>query len=260
MIRLQVMDMPALPPSAGVPNLAGGVPAKEFITLERGETLVGLAPLNTVLALGTAQGVVKRVSPEYPLNRDDWEIIALKPKDAVVGVAPAGDDDQLVFITRQAQLLRFAGSTVRPQGRTAGGMSGIKLAPGDSVLSFTVVEATDPAAVVVTVATSSGALPGTSPGSVKVTDFAEYPAKGRSTGGVRAHRFLSGEDGLALAWAGHGPAKAASSTGVARALPTEHGRRDGSGIALTQQIDVVGPALSWPAEGEAAEGEAAAPA
>ncbi len=257
MIRLQVMDMPALPPSAGVPNLAGGVPAKEFITLERGETLVGLAPLNTVLALGTAQGVVKRVSPEYPLNRDDWEIIALKPKDAVVGVAPAGDDDQLVFITRQAQLLRFAGSTVRPQGRTAGGMSGIKLAPGDSVLSFTVVEATDPAAVVVTVATSSGALPGTSPGSVKVTDFAEYPAKGRSTGGVRAHRFLSGEDGLALAWAGHGPAKAASSTGVARALPTEHGRRDGSGIALTQQIDVIGPALSWPA---AEDGGPAAPA
>ncbi|TDK24138.1 DNA topoisomerase IV subunit A [Arthrobacter crusticola] len=257
MIRLQVMDMPALPPSAGVPNLAGGVPAKEFITLERGETLVGLAPLNTVLALGTAQGVVKRVTPEYPLNRDDWEIIALKPKDTVVGVAPAGEDDALVFITRQAQLLRFAGSAVRPQGRTAGGMSGIKLAAGDSVLSFSVVAAADPTAVVVTVATSSGALPGTSPGSVKVTDFAEYPAKGRSTGGVRAHRFLSGEDGLALAWAGHGPAKAASSTGVARALPTEHGRRDGSGIALTQQIDVIGPALSWPA---AEDGGPAAPA
>jgi DNA gyrase subunit A len=73
---------------------------------------------------------------------------------------------------------------------------------------------------------------------------------------VRAHRFLSGEDGLALAWAGHGPAKAASSTGVARALPTEHGRRDGSGIALSQQIDVIGPALSWPA---AEDGGSAAP-
>ena len=49
---------------------------------------------------------------------------------------------------------------------------------------------------------SSAALPGTEPGSIKVTPYAEYPAKGRGTGGVRAHRFLKGEDTLVLAWAG----------------------------------------------------------
>ncbi|RAM37623.1 DNA gyrase/topoisomerase IV subunit A [Arthrobacter globiformis] len=247
MLRIQVMDMPVLPPVSGLPNLAGGVPAKDFITLLKGETLVAFAPLDVVLAIGTAQGVVKRVQPDYPLNREDWEVITLKDKDTVVGVAPAAsDDDDLVFLTRQAQLLRFSAAVVRPQGRTAGGMAGIKLAAGDQVVFFGAVAPGDEAAVVVTISGTEGALPGTAPGAAKVTAFDEYPAKGRATAGVRAHRFLKGEDTLLLAWAGHGPAKASSSAGVARSLPQEHGRRDGSGIPLSQAVDVIGPSMAWP--------------
>ncbi|MET3142223.1 UNVERIFIED_ORG: DNA gyrase subunit A [Arthrobacter sp. UYEF10] len=246
MLRLQVMDMPVLPPMSGLPNLAGGVPAKDFITLLKGETLVAFAPLDEVLAIGTAHGVVKRVQPDYPLNREDWESIALKDNDEVVGVAPAGPEEtDLVFLTREAQLLRFSAANVRAQGRTAGGMVGIKLAAGDQVLFFGAVTAADDAAVVVTIAGTNGALPGTAPGAAKVTSFAEYPAKGRATAGVRAHRFLKGEDMLLLAWAGHGPAKASSLGGVARSLPQEHGRRDGSGIPLSQSVDAVGPAMAW---------------
>ena len=137
--------------------MAGGVPAKDFITLLKGESLVAFAPLDEVLAIGTAQGVVKRVQPDYPLNREDWEVIALKDKDTVVGVAPAGPDDvDLVFVTRQAQLLRFAASAVRPQGRTAGGMAGIKLAAGDRVMFFGAAGPADAAAVVVTIAGTDG--------------------------------------------------------------------------------------------------------
>jgi DNA gyrase subunit A len=245
MLRLQVMDMPVLPPMSGLPNLAGGVPAKDFITLLKGEALVAFAPLDEVLAIGTAQGVVKRVQPDYPLNREDWEVIALKDKDVVVGVAPAGSEDtDLVFLTREAQLLRFSAANVRPQGRTAGGMAGIKLGTGDHVIFFGAVAPDDDAAVVVTIAGTDGALPGTAPGAAKVTAFAEYPGKGRATAGVRAHRFLKGEDTLLLGWAGHGPAKASSLAGVARSLPQEHGRRDGSGIPLSQAVDVVGPGMA----------------
>jgi len=244
MIRVQVMDMPALPPTNGLPNLAGGVPVKDFMTLAKGETLVGLIPLNAVLALGTRKGVVKRINPDYPLNRDDWEAITLKPGDEVVGAAvAANDDDELVLVTKGAQLLRFAASLVRPQGRTAGGVAGMKLSDGDEVIFFGVVAASDPAAVVVTVASGSETLPGALGGSVKVTDFSEYPAKGRATAGVRAHRFLKGEDSLTVAWAGHGPAKAAAANGVARALPTEHGRRDGSGVPLASPVEHIGPSL-----------------
>ncbi|MBB6405012.1 DNA topoisomerase (ATP-hydrolyzing) subunit A [Arthrobacter sp. AZCC_0090] len=253
MLRVQVMDMPALPPVSGLPNLAGGVAAKDFVTLLKGESLVAFVPLDAVLAIGTVQGVVKRVQPDYPLNREDWEIIALKDKDTVVGVEPAQNDDvELVFVTRLAQLLRFSASAVRPQGRTAGGMAGIKLADGDDVIHFGTVRADDPAAVVVTIAGSNGALPGTAPGTAKITPFEEYPAKGRATGGVRAHRFLKGEDTLLLGWAGHGPAKAASSAGVARALPQEHGRRDGSGVPLSQAVDAIGATMAWE-EGSAPE-------
>ena len=88
------------------------------------------------------------------------------------------------------------------------------------------------APVVVTVAGSAGALPGASAATAKVTPYAEYPAKGRATGGVRCHRFLKGEDVLVLAWAGPGPARAATDAGTPVPLPPPDGRRDGSGVRV----------------------------
>ena len=87
-----------------------------------------------------------------------------------------------------------------------------------------------------TAAGSSTALPGTEPGTLKVTPFTEYPAKGRATGGVRCHRFLKGEDTLVLAWAGAAPARAAGASGTPIDLPEATGRRDGSGSLGSQPI------------------------
>ncbi|GAA4369663.1 DNA gyrase/topoisomerase IV subunit A [Paeniglutamicibacter cryotolerans] len=240
MLRLQVVDLPMLPDTNGFPQLAGGVPIGEFAQLAKGEKMVALVPLNTVIGLGTAAGVVKRLTPDYPLNRDEWEAITLKGKDVVIGAAPAEEEQNLVFVTTGAQLLHYPASAVRPQGRTAGGMAGVKLPDSDAAVFFGVLDPADPQAVVVTIANGSSSLPGTGAGTVKVTAFDEYPAKGRATGGVRAHRFLKGEDELTLAWVGRGPARASSTAGVLRALPTEHGRRDGSGVPLAQGIDLLG--------------------
>ena len=106
---------------------------------------------------------------------------------------------------------------------------------GATVAFFGVV---DPAreGVVVTSSGSSDALPGTQGGSLKVTPYAEYPPKGRATGGVRCHRFLKGEDTLVLAFAGNTPARAAAANGVAIELPAAEGRRDGSGVPATAVI------------------------
>ena len=90
-------------------------------------------------------------------------------------------------------------------------MAGIKLGIGARVIYFGAVATAD--AVVATVSGMSRALPGTDAGSVKVTDFRQYPAKGRATGGVRCHRFLKGEDSLLLAWVGPAPAIAAAASG-----------------------------------------------
>jgi DNA gyrase subunit A len=109
-------------------------------------------------------------------------------------------------------------------------------------VSFTAFEP-DEDAVVVTASGSGSALPGTEPGSVKVTPFSEYPAKGRGTGGVRCHRFLKGETTLVFAWAGRGPARAAAASGAAIELPEATGRRDGSGVPGSQPIAAAaGPA------------------
>jgi DNA gyrase subunit A len=102
---------------------------------------------------------------------------------------------------------------------------------------------------VVTVAGSSSALPGTETGTAKVTPFAEYPGKGRATGGVRCHRLLKGEDGLMLAWAGPAPALAAAPSGVPVSLPAPDSRRDGSGTPLPQPVRTAASSTSPPWRG-----------
>ncbi|HWJ52594.1 MAG TPA: DNA gyrase C-terminal beta-propeller domain-containing protein, partial [Propionibacteriaceae bacterium] len=214
-----------------------------LVTLEPGERvlcLTTLSPDSLGLALGTADGVVKRVNPEV-LGKESWEVIRLDPGDRVVGaVELISTAAELVFITSDAQLLHFSAGSVRPQGRAGSGMAGIKLGVGVRVVFFGAVAGDD--SVVVTVSGTSRALPGTDAGAVKVTPLSEYPGKGRATGGVRCHRFLKGEDALLLAWAGPAPARAAAASGSPVELPPAEGRRDGSGTPSGQPIAAVSSA------------------
>ena len=297
MIRVSVIEIPTLPAGTGEPGaLSAGHPVGEFVPgLADGETVLALASLDggeaSGVTLGTASGVVKRVQPDYPANRDEFELITLKDDDRVIGAAYlTGDDAELVFITSDAQLLRFAASSVRPQGRAAGGMVGVRLSDGATAIWFGAIGpavtrsvlptlpasppnghadnheaalaavadlrsevtgeeagggawATTPetaAAVVVTVAGRSGALPGTGGASVKVTPFAEYPPKGRATGGVRCQRFLKGEDGLIKAWLGPVPVIGVTESGIVVDVSGMTGKRDGSGNAITRQLAYLG--------------------
>ena len=261
MIRLSVLEIPSLPPSDVAPSLAGGHPVTEFVTaLTPGEKVLALVNLQAAdagVVVGTASGIVKRVLPEYPANRDEFELITLRPDDSVVGAAQiSGDDAELVFITTDAQLLRFPAASVRPQGRPAAGMAGIRLdgaatavwfgAAGPAATAAGGPGAVGPGAVVVTVAGRSGALPGTGGASVKVTPFAEYPAKGRATGGVRCQRFLKGEDGLIQAWIGPVPVVGATESGIIVDLTAMTGRRDGSGNAVSRQLAHLGTPFRLP--------------
>lgn len=246
LLRVNVVDLPTLPESMTSPNLSGGALLSEFVSLDDGERAVCLTTLDESspgLALGTEQGVVKRVVPDYPANKEELEVITLKEGDRIVGAVElrTGDED-LVFITDDAQLLRYQASQVRPQGRPAGGVAGIKLAEGAKVISFTAV---DPAsdAVVFTVAGSRGTLDDSVQTTAKLTPFDQFPRKGRATGGVRCQRFLKGEDCLSLAWAGTAPARAAQKNGTPAELPEMDPRRDGSGVSLPKTVAVVaGPA------------------
>ncbi|MFI1397152.1 DNA topoisomerase (ATP-hydrolyzing) subunit A [Streptomyces sp. NPDC020681] len=245
LLRISVIDLPQLPDTASAPNLSGGAPLSEFLSLEADESVICLTTLDESspgLALGTLQGVVKRVVPDFPANKDELEVITLKDGDRIVGgVELRTGEEDLVFIASDAQLLRYQASQVRPQGRAAGGMAGIKLSEGAQVISFTAV---DPArdAVVFTAAGSTGALDD-SVTTVKLTPFDQYPRKGRATGGVRCQRFLKGEDVLLLAWAGESPARAAQQNGTPARLPELDPRRDGSGTPPVSTVAVLaGPA------------------
>ena len=246
-LRLNVVDLPSLAPTAGAPSLAGGTRLSDLIDLGKDEkplALIRLAEADVArggaIALGTRQGVVKRVQLDFP-RTDGFEIIALKDGDRVVGAVDLEEDADLdlVFVTSDAQLLHFPSSGVRPQGRGAGGVAGIKLTAGAHVVSFGVIDVTRQADVV-TVAGSSGTLPVLQTGSLKVSAFTEYPAKGRATGGVRCHRFLRGEDVLIGAWVVPHPARASSEAGQPIELPEPTGRRDGSGTPVAVPIAAVG--------------------
>ena len=68
------------------------------------------------------------MAPDYPGSASDFEVIALKDGDRVVGaVQLASEAPDLVFITSDAQLLRFGAAAVGRRAAAAGGMAGIRL-------------------------------------------------------------------------------------------------------------------------------------
>jgi DNA gyrase subunit A len=261
LVMAHTADLPALPSTAAL-SVSGGVQADELLAMtdsteatpdERAITAVSLQDTEP-LAIGTSSGVVKRWNRESPTTMDSWTIIDLKDHDSVVFAAPAEDDDRLVMISSDSSLLTFEASQVRPQGRNAAGMSGIRLSDNTRVICFNVVSAgkiawtyeegdnglsSQSGAVVLTVAGDSEALPGTENGAAKLTPLEMYPVKGRGTGGVRSQRFLKGQDELLLAWVGPWPLHASTASGTAVELPQVDMRRDASGQELSAPISYV---------------------
>ncbi|WP_368094156.1 DNA topoisomerase (ATP-hydrolyzing) subunit A [Bifidobacterium adolescentis] len=268
LVLAHVVELPKV--SADGPlSVTGGVKAEELLGMTentdpiRGERVIAAIDMPSTddggqlvpLALGTRNGVVKRWNRESPTTMDSWSVIDLKDDDEVLAAAEARDEDRLVFVSTGSSLLTFEAKNVRPQGRTAGGMAGIRLAEGCSVAAFAVVPDgkvtwnyeegenglfSASGAVVLTVAGDSEALPGTENGAAKVTPLEMYPTKGRGTGGVRSQRFLKGQDTLILAFVGAYPLHASTQSGAPVELPKPDMRRDGSGTDLSAPIAVVG--------------------
>lgn len=230
-LKFTPVDLPDVPENSI--SFEAGVDITRYIGSELigNRKVIGFVTFDSEEPLGifTRDGVVKRTVLSTPPNKDEFEIISLKDADQVVSVGPAPDSTEFVAITSDAQLLRFNADSVRPQGLTAGGMNGIKLRDGAQVIFATAITANEDATVV-TVAQGTDSLPGVASCSSKRSLFAEFPGKGRATGGVRCHRFLKGEDRLTVAWIGNGEARALGIDGTPRDLPEELARRDGSGF------------------------------
>jgi DNA gyrase subunit A len=207
-VRVPVAQLPTM-----IPPSRGGE-AAELVGLEHHSS-------DAVYVLATAKGVIKRVKYNGLPTKDNTEVISLTSGDSVVGVARTLPEDtsELVLISQSARLLRFAASAVRPQGASAAGMAGMRLAQDDQVIYLGVI-APEQDPVLTTVSDV---------GRLKVTPSSEYPAKGRGTGGVRCQTFRKGETVLVAALLSREQPAAITKSGSAVLLAEPIGRRDGSG-------------------------------
>ncbi len=132
------------------------------------------------LVLGSRSGRVKRtLLADLSLTPGHWTtVLGLVEKgDGLLFAAIAGDQADIVFGTAAGQLLRTPAAEVNPQASgSARGVAGIGLKESDRLLTGAVVPAAAADRTAVYVVSEKG--------FVKRVPFAEYPAKGRGTGGV----------------------------------------------------------------------------
>jgi len=131
-------------------------------------------PGRRFVVMGTRRGIVKRVDLSAFRHVRAGGIIAMgvEPDDAVVGAELTDGHGEIFIGTRAGMAIRFGQADVRPMGRTARGVRGIRLREGDEVVAMTVVR---PGATLLTV---------TENGYGKRTELGEYRVQSRGGVGI----------------------------------------------------------------------------
>jgi DNA gyrase subunit A len=127
------------------------------------------------LLIATKNGMVKKtLFREYDSSRKEGIIaLNLKEGDEVVRVRPTTGNTDVLLITKKGKAIRFREDLVRPMGRTATGVIGIRLDPDDEVVACDVINDDTDELLLVTEA-----------GYGKRTKLAHFPRKGRGGKGV----------------------------------------------------------------------------
>jgi len=163
-----------------------GVPLINVIALSEGEKITAALAVrefmpNTFCTMCTERGRMKRVDmSEFEAVRPSGIIaISLDEGDVLGWVRATSGNQDVIIVTARGRALRFREARVRPMGRTAAGVNAIRLGAEDYVTSMDVAV---PGGELLVIAAS---------GYGKRTPLAQYPVKGRYTGGIRtiADRF-----------------------------------------------------------------------
>ena len=125
----------------------------------------------------TRKGVVKKTAfTEYDKTRTNGLIaINLREGDELVRVIHVRESDDIVLVSSRGQAIRFSGTQVRPMGRSASGVRGIRLKENDVVVAAVAISEND----------QRHLLTVTEGGYGKRTPIEAYPRKGRGTMGVK---------------------------------------------------------------------------
>ncbi|HEY8539890.1 MAG TPA: DNA gyrase subunit A [Steroidobacteraceae bacterium] len=159
-----------------------GKPIVNLLPLQEGERITAVLPIhefeeNKFVFMATARGTVKKTSLEAFSRPRQAGIIAIEldPGDRLVGVDITDGKKEIVLCTSGGKAIRFDENDVRPMGRTAGGVRGIRMPEGDEVISLIVIS--DLQGMILTASEN---------GYGKRTPVEEFPVHGRGGQGVIA--------------------------------------------------------------------------
>lgn len=179
------------------------------------------------LVFATKQGLVKKTPlSEYDKTRKDGFIaINLKESDELVKVIQTNGSDEIFMVSKKGMVIRFSEAEVRPMGRDASGVRGMKLKEFDEVVSFDVARNEADLTII------------TSLGYGKRTKLHRFNTQARGGQGVRGIRLSStkGEVVSAFMVGTEDEVVMISSTGVTIRVPVlqiSSQGRDASGVRV----------------------------
>jgi len=157
---------------------ARGKPIINLLPLVEGESINAILPMrdydpDKYVLMVTSSGIVKKTSLKNFSRPRSSGIIAvdLLEDDKLIGVDITDGERDVMLISSAGKAVRFNEQTVRPMGRNARGVRGIRLAEGQQVIALIIVDEGE----VLTV---------TENGYGKRTPISEYPVRGRGGQGV----------------------------------------------------------------------------
>ena len=160
---------------------ARGRPMVNLLPLDEGERVTSILPVSSYaeghyIFMATARGTVKKTAlTHFARQRSSGlRALALAEGDVLVGTAITDGSKDVMLFSSAGKAVRMRESAVRAMGRTARGVRGIKLAPGQRMLSLILPE---PDGKVLTASQN---------GYGKRTEVTEFPTRGRGTRGVIA--------------------------------------------------------------------------
>jgi DNA gyrase subunit A len=157
-----------------------GKPIVNLLPLEDGERINAVLPIrefdkDSFIFMATSGGTVKKTPLNLFSRPRASGIIAvdLRNDDKLVDVAVTDGDREIILVASSGKAIRFSEKDVRPMGRGAAGVRGIKLAPGHEVIALSIVG-------------NGLLLSATENGYGKRTSIEEFPVQGRGGQGVIA--------------------------------------------------------------------------
>jgi DNA gyrase subunit A len=156
-----------------------------FLALSEGEQVTSVLPVRKDewtgewgLMMVTRDGVTKKCDAAAfkDVRRSGLIAINLREGDALIAARFVGKGDQVVLVTEKGQSIRFKESDVREMGRTAAGVTGMKLGKGDVIVSADVIPKGS---------TKKEILVVTEHGYGKTTRAEEYKVQNRGGSGIK---------------------------------------------------------------------------